>query len=477
MRKKIAILVLLLTILSLTACGEKVKTAKLDPDNPTAITVWQYYNGKQQEAFESLVNKFNQTDGKEMGIVVDSASQGTVQDLEKNVLAAYKKEPGAGEIPDVFAAYSDTAYTADQLGVVANLAPYFSEKDLEQYIPEYIEEGYFSGGVELKIFPIVKSTEIFAINQTDWNKFASAVGASLRDLQTTEGITKTAQKYYEWTDSLTPKKNDGKAFFGRDALGNYFIIGAKQLGTELFSIKDGKPVLDFNKNTIRTLWDNYYIPYIKGYFAEVGRFRSDDIKTGDIISCICSASSASFLPKQVILDDETSYSIKMKGYKAPKFKNGENYSVLQGAGMAVTNSDDQHVYASVQFLKWLTKPENNVTFTLNSGYLPVTKEGLSDAKEEIQKGDDFITTEVVNAAINTIENDSLYTVSPFQNGTAARDVLNVCMSDQAASDRKVVKNRLASGMTLEKASATFTTDEHFETWYNQTKAQLEKLMK
>lgn len=50
------------------------------------------------------------------------------------------------------------------------------------------------------------------LNKTDWNKFAEATGADLNDLKTIEGVTKTAQAYYEWTDSQTKKKNDGKAF-------------------------------------------------------------------------------------------------------------------------------------------------------------------------------------------------------------------------------------------------------------------------
>ena len=52
------------------------------------------------------------------------------------------------------------------------------------------------------------------LNQTDWDKFASATGASLSDLATVEGVTKTAENYYNWTDGLTDAPNDGKAFFG-----------------------------------------------------------------------------------------------------------------------------------------------------------------------------------------------------------------------------------------------------------------------
>ena len=53
------------------------------------------------------------------------------------------------------------------------------------------------------------------LNKTDWEKFANATGASTNDLNTIEGVTKVAEQYYNWTDSLTAAPNDGKAFFGR----------------------------------------------------------------------------------------------------------------------------------------------------------------------------------------------------------------------------------------------------------------------
>ena len=41
-------------------------------------------------------------------------------------------------------------------------------------------------------------------------------------------------------------------------------------------------------------------------------------------------------------------------------KGGKNYKVQQGAGMAVTKSDDEHEYAATVFLKWFSKKEQNL---------------------------------------------------------------------------------------------------------------------
>ena len=100
------------------------------------------------------------------------------------------------------------------------------------------------------------------LNKTDWDRFAEASGATLEDLKTIEGVTKVARAYYEWTDSLTPQPNDGKAFFGRDAMANYMIIGSRQLGQEVFQVQNGEVTLNLNRDAMRRLWDNMYVPMV-----------------------------------------------------------------------------------------------------------------------------------------------------------------------------------------------------------------------
>ena len=231
-------------LLLLTGCGAAATTPPAP--EPLHLTVWTYYNGDQLSAFNALVDEFNRTVGAEQGIAVESVSQGSVDDLKNHVLAAAQGKVGAEEIPNIFAAYSDTAYTLNELGLVADLSPYFTADELNQYIDSYLTEGQFSDQNELRIFPVAKSVELFLLNQTDWEAFAAATGASTDGFATVEGLAATAQSYYEWTDSLTPEPNDGKAFFGRDAMANYLIIGARQLGVDLVTVEDGVPQLHFD---------------------------------------------------------------------------------------------------------------------------------------------------------------------------------------------------------------------------------------
>ena len=56
-------------------------------------------------------------------------------------MEAAEKKVGAGEIPDIFAAYADTAYKVDKLGLVASIDKYMSEAELDSYRDEYVSEG------------------------------------------------------------------------------------------------------------------------------------------------------------------------------------------------------------------------------------------------------------------------------------------------------------------------------------------------
>ena len=86
----------------------------------------------------------NDTVGKKDGITVETKSLGTAEDLEQNVLAAADGEVGASEVPNIFSAYSDTAYTMDQKDMLVDLSGYLTDKEKSEYVEEYLKEGDFS---------------------------------------------------------------------------------------------------------------------------------------------------------------------------------------------------------------------------------------------------------------------------------------------------------------------------------------------
>ena len=415
--------------------------AKKSKKEVTDITVWNYYNGDQLESFNRLVSTFNETIGKEKGIRVTGSSQGTVNDLEANVMDAAEGKVGSAEMP-----------TMDEQAA---------------FVPGYITEGDFDGSGSIKIFPVAKSTELMFFNDTDWQRFAKETFVRYGALSTMEGVTAVAEQYYNWSG--------GRALFGRDAMANYMIVGAKQLGCEIFEVHNGKMTLHFDHDVVRKLWDNYYVPFVKGYFAANGRFRSDDVKTGALLGCVGSCASATFFPKQVMPGDNQVHNIEMKVLPAPWFAGSEKVAVQQGAGMVVTTGTEAEINGAVTFLKWFTEPQNNIAFAVESGYLPVTT--AANDMDAIRASGLELTDnmeQTLSGAVKTVRENELYTPTAFAGGNAVRKILEYSMGDQASADRDTVLERIAAGQSAEAAVAEFLTDDYFEAWYQATLAQLQQ---
>lgn len=469
-------MVLCLSLVLLSGCGAG-KEHGLDAKNPTVITIWHYYNGVQQDTFDRMLVEFNETVGLEKGIVVEARSKNSINDLAEAALAALRQNEDEAEnermevAPDMFTAYAETAYVADQMGAVVDLSKYFTAKELEEYIPGYLEEGSLDEKGGLKIFPTAKSTEMVMLNVTDWTPFAEATGVTTDDLTTWERLAETAEKYYEYTDALTPDiPNDGKAFFGRDSVANYMIIGARQLGLVFVSTESGEAVLNEDKDVIRRLWDNYYAPYVKGYYAANARFRSDDIMLGEIIAMACSSTGATYFPATVTLNDEYSYPIEGIVLPVPNFEGAEPYIVQQGAGMVVVKSEEKREYACSVFLKWFTEKERNITFSALSGYLPVKKdannfEAIAASYQE--KGDqaNTIMLNSIDVAVSEINHFTSYAAKPFAKSAETRAFLESYIQTTAQTAHAEAVARIEAGEDRAAVMAEYVSDEAFESWY------------
>ena len=374
---------------------------------------------------------------------------------------------GAAALPNLYSGYADMAYDLDLMGKVVDLAPYLTAKEKAAYVDGFLSEGDLMNNGELKIFPVAKSTELMFFNDTDWQRFSKDTFVRYGALSTMEGVTAVAEQYYNWSG--------GRALFGRDAMANYMIVGAKQLGCEIFEVHNGKMTLHFDHDVVRKLWDNYYVPFVKGYFAANGRFRSDDVKTGALLGCVSSCASATFFPKQVMPGDNQIHDIEMKVLPAPRFAGGEKVAVQQGAGMVVTTGTEAEINAAVTFLKWFTEPQNNIEFSVESGYLPVTI--AANEMDAIRASGLELTDnmeQILSGAVKTVRENELYTPTVFAGGTAARRILEYSMGDQAIADRDTVLKRIAAGQSAEAATAEFLTDDYFEAWYQATLAQLQQ---
>ena len=316
-KRAISLLCAMALAVGCAGCSGAQKTAEV-----TQIMIWTYYNGDQLESFNRLVETFNDTVGKEKNIRAETESQGSVNDLEASVMDSAEGKVGAAALPNIFSAYSDTAYAVDQMGLLVDLSQYLTADEQAQFIEGYRTEGDFDGSGSMKIFPVAKSTEL------------------------------------------------------------------------------------------------------------------------KVLPC-------------------------------PKFADGEDVAVQQGAGMVVTTGTDAQVQASVEFLKWFVQPENNIAFSVGSGYLPVTRD--ANNMEAIHASGLALTgnmEQILTGAVQTVENNKLYTPRAFEGGNSARKVLEYGLSDLAEADRETVTQRIDAGQSAAEAEAEFLTDAYFEAWYQDTCRQL-----
>ena len=229
--------ILVLGLMMLTACG-----INGGQKEPVTLTVWHVYGGQTDSPLNDLIEEFNKTVGAREGIKLQVTVVSNTNNIHDAVLRAAGDEPGTTGLPDMFISYPKTVLAMPDSDILVDYRDYFSDEELSAYIPAFLEEGEIDG--RLVAFPVAKSTEIMMRKKTDWDTFAAATGAELSQLET--GVVQVSKTYYEWADSLTPEIPD--AFYGRDAVANYFYIGSRQLGQELLEIRDGlsdKAAADF----------------------------------------------------------------------------------------------------------------------------------------------------------------------------------------------------------------------------------------
>ncbi len=462
----------------LSSCNAKQDEHGLDAENPITINIWHYYNGIQQSKFDELVNEFNETVGYEKGIILETEASSSISELADSVVASMEGQVGAEEPPNIFASYLETAYIIDKMGYVADMKPYFTDEELSEYVDDYLQEGILGNEDSLKIFPVAKSTEVMILNLTDWQPFADATGVTTDDLTTWEDLNSVAEKYYNYTDALTPDvPNDGKAFFGRDSTANYMVIGAKQLGYEYVTI-DGDTVQPyFDETALRRLWDNYYVPYVKGYYTAQSKFRSDDAKIGNIIALIGSTTSSVYYPTSVTINDDYTYPIESLVLPIPNFKDTDPYIVQQGAGFVVKKADEKTEYACSVFLKWFTDVQRNIDFSIGSGYLPVKKDAndydtIMDINSKSSQPMEDILVSTIDVALNEISHSKLYTNRPYNHSDTVRNLLEEAISDEAKATYEEAWNKINSGQDYNKVIEEYTNDDAFNQWLENFKTNL-----
>lgn len=435
-RKTVPLLVMLIILIFLTGCQ---KDHGLNPQDPITLTLWHNYGGQMKETMDSMVDEFNETLGRENGIIIYVTSISSSEALHDKLTIAANGDFGAPDLPDISTSNPKTAVLLSKKDLLLDFTEQFTEEELDTYVPRFIEEGML-GTDSLYIFPTAKSTEILFLNKTLFDRFAKDTGATYDDLRTFQGIKNTAALYYDWSDAQTPLiPNDGKSFYHTDSLFNLAQVGCKQMGSEFITGES----IDYSSISFKRIWDFYYPSAVKGHFSIYDGYASDLMKTGEIICSTGSTAGILFYNPMVTYPDNTTEDIELMLLPYPTFQDGEKIAIQRGSGMIAIKSSEAKAHAQALFLKWFTRPENNLRFVASTGYLPVTREAYGKVmSREIENEENKNMRSLLRVAITMQGNYDFYIPPLFDGMDKLQKDYEVRMREAAELSRLEYKTLL-----------------------------------
>ncbi|MBR4993434.1 MAG: extracellular solute-binding protein [Lachnospiraceae bacterium] len=394
MRKITAVLLSAIMILGLVGCGEERASS-----SPITLTIWHVYGEQTASPLNDLIKEFNDTVGMNEGIKVQVSLVSNTNTIHDSVLRAANNEPGATDLPDMFISYPKTVLAMPDSSVLVDYRDYFSEDELKDFIPEFIDEGEIDG--RLLVFPIAKSTEILYVNKTLFDRFAADTGAKISDLETWEGLFDTAKEYCEWSE--------GKNFFVHDYHFNYFQVGVESLGEDFF---DGEEIA-FGKG-FEKAWEPYADACLNGAVWLEEGYATEPLRTGDAIASVASSASVLYYSDTVTYPDNRTEDVEIISMPVPTFKGGKKMVMQRGAGICTVKSDPKREAAAATFIKWLCEPTNNDKFVTSLGYMPVTNEGFNLLEGEVENLESAKYKSLYDAYIKTQKEYEFYSAPKFE---------------------------------------------------------------
>jgi multiple sugar transport system substrate-binding protein len=336
---------------------------------PVSLTLWHVYGAQTDSPMNRWVERFNETVGKQKGIVVNVVSLSNSTDIHFSLVAAAKKHPGAGELPDLFITYPKTALSIGPERL-ADWKDHFSGEQLAKFVPSFLAEGEIAS--RLVLFPVAKSSSALFVNGEIFERFASETSLTYEDLDTWEGTFRAAKLYHKWSG--------GKAFFKYDDWLHYSMLNTAALGGALF--KDNR--IDFRNATFRKVWGDLASSALAGEVSLVGGYATTVMMTGEAVCGVESTAAVLYFKDAVTYPDNTSAPLHLKVLPVPYFKDGKRLAIQRGGGLGLVKSTPEKERAAAVFADWFAAEENNVPFVIETGYFPVRRDAYRDF---LQKND------------------------------------------------------------------------------------------
>ncbi|MBE6870844.1 MAG: extracellular solute-binding protein [Ruminococcaceae bacterium] len=358
------ILLLLIVISTVCMASGCSNSTLLDPDDPVTLTIWHVYGEQANAPMNLLVDEFNDTVGKEKGIQVIVTNVTGTSKILAQLLDAQAGKPGALEMPDLFSCHTQNAPSlgADNL---VDLGQWFTDKELNSYVPEFLESGMFEG--KLAVFPVSKSTYALFINGSQFKRFSADTGVTYESLSDWNGFFDVAEKYYNWSN--------GKAFCAFDYLIRHLELDIISRYGKLDYTDSGW--YDENDPAVKESFTMFAEAFAKGHITVSNMYANTQVMTGEVPSGIGSSAAIGYYNDTVTYPDNTSEPTDLQVLPLPKSGGEHEYMPQTGVGICAYKTTEQKAEAAYEFIKWFTESERNLDFVVKTGYMPVTNRAFA----------------------------------------------------------------------------------------------------
>lgn len=367
MKSRKLLALLLAFVLLLAACGQQKETTaettgettvettvettseNTKSDSPKAleeakIVFWHAMNGSQEEALTAITNKFMELNPS---VKVELQNQTGYKELQQKLTAT---SASPADLPTITQAYPDWMFNLIQDGLVHDLSSFTSSLSDYQDILEGFRKGTQIDG-KVYSMPFNKSTEVLWYNEDMFNELGLQVPTNLEELK------EVAKKVYE---------AKGIPGLGFDSLSNYYTTFLNGEG----AVYDDKfdPTSEVSLKAV-----NYYLDGVKeGYFRIAGtdKYMSGPFGNQQVAMYIGSNAGESYVLKGA---DGKFQPRAAKSPFAATIQQGTDIYVFE-------KSSDAEKAAVYEYLKFLTNTENQVEWSLATGYIPVRTSAIETDK-------------------------------------------------------------------------------------------------
>lgn len=391
----------------MTGCGSKNNASSeeivTEITEPVEISFWHAMSGDLEKTLENLTNKFMEANPN---IKVNLQNQSTYNDLQQKMTATLASPK---DLPTLTQAYPHWMINAMQDELLVDLKPYIENETIGSENYNDMLEGFKTASeIDGKIYgmPFNKSTEVIWYNKTLFDELGLEVPT-------------TFEEFAQVAKTITEKK--GIVGAGFDALNNFYTTYLKNKG------------VDFNSETDVTSAEsveaaNYYLDGIKeGYFRIAGTdmYLSGPFANETLGMYVGSNAGESFVKQGV----DGKFEVGVAPYPAESV-------MQQGTDLYMFSSATaEQRTAAFEYLKFLTSTENQITWGVETGYIPATHAAIS-SDEYKNSGS------LVSSILEEATSKNLFINDVAQGVDSAYNESRVVMEDILADKNSDVKSKL-----------------------------------